>query len=496
MKKYDLAIVGSGSGLMVLEAALSMGLECAMVEKSKFGGTCLTKGCIPSKMLVYPADLIREAQDAGRVGLAFAKPEVDWGVVAGRMWNQINHSDAIARNLREVPGLDVYEGAGEFTGPRAMRVTYPDGRPPEEFEADKFVLAPGARTLVPPIEGLEAAGYVTAERFFGDLFPEKPWDSLIIVGGGAIGAEFAHIFSAFGTRVTLVEMKPRILPAEEEEISAFVEAQFRERGIELMTGARVLSAAPGDGAKSVEVEDASGARTLSAQEIFIASGVRSNGDLLRLDLTGVATDSRGWILTNEFLETSQPGVYAIGDINGKYQFRHKANYEASILIHNLFGEGERKKASYHSVPWAVFTWPQVAHVGMTEREAKAAGLAIGVATNRYSSIAAGIAMGYSANARDNGFVKIILTREMKIVGVHIAGPYAAMLVQPFVYLINAGCPCRELGVKDGDGSDLVRKIRAACPQIGSVKPVNDSMVIHPSMNELAAWAIDEVRWLN
>lgn len=492
MKKYDLAVVGSGAGLMVLEAALQQGLKCAIVENSKFGGTCLTKGCIPSKMLVYPADLIREAEAAGRVGLKFQPPQADWAAVSERMWGQIRHSEGIRRSLKRTAGLDVYEGTAEFTGERRMRVLYDGGAASEEFTAGAFLLAAGARSFVPRIEGLEQAGYVTSESFFGGRFPKTPWKSLVIVGGGAIGAEFAHIFSAFGSKVTIVEMQDRILPLEEEEVSAFVRAQFEKNGIAVRTGARAVSASADGPEKTLVIQGANGAaETLRAEEIFIASGVRSNADLLKVDLAGVATDEKGWVRVNEYLETSQPGVYAIGDINGRFQFRHKANYEATVLIGNLLG-GERKAVSYDAVPWAVFTWPQVAHVGLTEREARAKGLQIGVARNRYSSVAAGIAMGYSADSDDDGFAKLILTRDMKVVGAHIVGPYAAMLAQPFVYLIHAGCPCQTLSALAPVSAR--RRLDEECPRMGSVQPVADSMVIHPSMNELTAWAIESVEW--
>lgn len=498
MKSYDLVIVGSGSGLVVLETALAQGLRCAMIERSKFGGTCLTKGCIPSKMLVHPADLIRETQEAWRIGLPYTQPEPDWGRISDRMWRRIDYNERIEQNLDQTPGLDLYKGTGEFTGPRTMVVRYADGTQPEELTAERFVVAVGARSFVPPIQGLEEAGYITSESFFGPRFPKKPWRSLIIVGGGAIGAEFAHIFSAFGTKVTLLEMRPHILPTEEEEISVFVEKQFKRNGIDVYTNTAVISAdADGDGKRVVIEDRETGTRkTISAEEIFIASGVRSNGDSLRLDLAGVETDDRGWIVTNEYLETSQPHIFAIGDINGKYQFRHTANHEAGILEHNLFTNGERKRMRYDAVPWAVFTWPQVGHVGLTEREAREKGFKIGIARNRYSDIAGGMAMGYSAKSEDNGFVKIILSRDMRVLGVHIVGPYAAMLVQPFVYLIHSGCSCANLEAiqEVAASSELRQQIREACLRTGGLQPLMDSMVIHPSMNELAAWALEEIEW--
>ncbi len=488
MKTYDIAVVGSGSGLMIAEAALSAGLSCAIVEKAKFGGTCLNKGCIPSKMLVYPADLIREAGDAARIGLGFQRPEIDWERISTRVWRQIGHNVQIEKSLDGIENLGVYKGTAEFTAPYVMRVRSADGTHSEDFRADKIVLAAGARSFVPPVEGLEEAGYVTSELFFGEKYPKTPWGSLVIVGGGAIGAEFAHIFSALGTKVTLVEMRENIVPTEEEEVSEFVARNFRKNGIEIVAGAKVLKAASGPEGKSVLVEDVNTGerRTISCDEIFVSAGVRSNGDLLNLPAAGVETDGRGYVETDEYLETNVKGVYAIGDINGKYQFRHKANYEATILVQNLFG-GAHKAARYDAVPWAIFTWPQVGHVGITEREAREKGIRYGVARNYYSSIAGGIAMGISEHSADNGFAKIILGRDMRILGAHIAGPYASMLVQPFVYLMNAGTPCPDVRMAGGYR-------RADCPTMGTVDPVTESMVIHPSMNELAAWAIEDVEW--
>ncbi len=488
MKTYDIAVVGSGSGLMVVEAALSAGLTCAVVEMGKFGGTCLTKGCIPSKMLVYPADLIRESEDAARIGLAFAQPQVDWARISTRVWRQIGHHEQIEKSLDEVENLDVYKGTAEFTGPYVMRVKKADGTYAEAFRAKKFVIAAGARSFVPPIEGLEDAGYVTSETFFGEKYPKLPWKSLVIVGGGAIGAEFAHIFSAMGTKVTLVEMKPHIIPTEEEEVSDFLATNFRKNGIDVIVGAKVLKAAASPTEKSVLIEDVKTGerRTISCEEIFISSGVRSNGDLLNLKAAGIEVDAHGYAVADESLETTLKGVYAIGDINGKYQFRHKANYEATLLIENLFG-GAHKTAKYDAVPWAIFTWPQVGHVGMTEREAKEKSIRYGVARNYYSSIAGGISMGINERSTDNGFAKIILGRDMKILGAHIVGPYASMLVQPFVYLMNAGTPCPDTPPRRG-----FRHME--CPKMGTVDPVTESMVIHPSMNELAAWAIEDVEW--
>ena len=490
MKKYDIVVIGSGAGLMVAETAFTNGLNCAIIEQSKFGGTCLTKGCIPSKMLVYPADVIRESERAHRVGISFNKAVVDWGKISARMWEQINYSNKIEQNLNTVDNLAVYNGTAEFTGIKSLRVKLADGNYSEDIQGEIIVIANGSRSFIPPIKDIEQTGYVVPETFFGAKFPSKPWESLIIVGGGAIGAEFAHIFSAFGTKVTIVEMRPRILATEEEEISSFVETEFSKNDITVLTNSKIIASGKSGQRKILELQDMNSGerRIIEADEIFLASGVRSNSDSLHLEKTSIETDSRGWITTNEYLETSENNVYAIGDINGKYQFRHKANYEAEILMHNLFGQGEKRKACYNAVPWAIFTWPQVSHAGMTEAEAKAAGKRCWVGKNYFSRIAGGIAMGITEDSSDNGFTKIIVGEEKTILGIHVVGPHASILVQPFVYLMNVNHKCEKQGVKKC--SNII------CPQLGSYMPINDSMVIHPSLNELTAWALGSIDWDN
>lgn len=477
---------------MVLEEALGRGLKCAIIEKSKFGGTCLTKGCIPSKMLVYPADLIRGAQVADRIGLEFAKPKIDWEKISRRLWKQINYSDKIEKEFSHEKNLDIYKGTAEFVNDYVIKVKDDAENFFAEITGEKIIIAAGARTFVPPIPGLEATGYLTSETFFGEKYPKKIWKSLIIIGGGAIGAEFAHIFSAYGSKVTLLEMKPRIVATEEEAISELVEKVFVKNGIDVFTNHRILAVYLEDGLKKVTIEDilTGEKKNVSAEEILIASGIRSNADLLKIENTKIKTDARGWIITNEYVETSVDNVWAIGDINGKYQFRHKANYEAEILINNLFGK-EKKAVSYTSVPWAIFTYPQVAHVGLTESQVKEKKLKYWTGTNYYHEVIYGIAMGYSSH-NDSGFVKIIIGQEKKILGVHIVGPNASILVQPFVYLMNSSHKCSESQLKEKIKS--IDELRVFCPPLGTYMPIDDSMVIHPSLNELTAWVMEKIDW--
>ncbi len=495
-----MVVIGAGVGLTLVEAAVRRNLTCALIEQSKFGGTCLTRGCIPSKMLVYPADVIREAARAKKIGLEYKPAKVSWARIAQRMWQEIGQSTQIENSLKSIDGLDVYNGQAEFAGQKTLRVRYNDGSYSDEFTGDKIIIAAGARSFIPSIEGLNDTGFVTSESFFGEKFPKKPWKSLLIIGGGAIGAEFAHIFSALGTKVTIAELGSRLLAAEEEEISAFIMNHFKNNGIRVLTNAKMIKARKAGRRKSATFEDTDkgGRYKIEAEEIFVCAGREPNSDSLKIDSAGIQTDQRGWIITDQYLKTSHENVWALGDINGKYLFRHKANFEAEVLVNNLFDEGDQRAVDYSHVPWAIYTWPQVAHAGMTEQEALRSGRRIMVGTNHYSKIAGGIAMGYSDQDQDNGFFKLIVDEEAKIIGAHIVGHNAAVLLQPFVYLMNARQKCDirkiEQHAKEDTYSSKFESIRKMCPESGTYWPIFRSMVIHPSLSELSAWVIGKLRW--
>ncbi|TFF89458.1 MAG: dihydrolipoyl dehydrogenase [Promethearchaeota archaeon] len=495
MEIYDLIVIGTGVGLNIINGALRRGLKVAVIEKGKVGGTCLTRGCIPSKILVYPADVIREAEHAKKVGLDIKIQKVDWALIGKRMWSQIDHSNSMKEGLKNTTNLRFFEGTAEFIDEYTLKVHMDNGEKSKPIKGDKIVIASGARSLIPPIKGLEETGYIINESFFGDKFPKKPWKSLIIIGGGIIAAEFAHIFSAFGTDVTIIEMMPKIINTEEPEISEFVEKEFKKH-MNVLPNKKAVATKMEKGMKIVTLEDTeSGKKSkVKAEEIFVATGRKSNTDLLKVEKSGINTDNRGWIKTNKYLETSKKNIWCIGDANGKYQFRHKANYEAEILENNLWAEENGKHfIDYSTTPWAIYTWPQVAHVGMTEQEALAKGFKIYIAINHYSEVAKGFAMGYEEGASDDGFVKLIINRDRTILGAHIVGAYADILVQQFVYLMNAGYTCK---LEPEKAMDQIPKPERACPTAGSFIPIYRSQVIHPSINEVAAWALGNIKPVN
>lgn len=495
MKKYDVVVIGSGVGLTIISTAIERGLTCALVEEGKIGGTCITRGCIPSKVLVYPADIIREAQHAEKVGIKFKIEKIDWELIAKRMWSQIDEGKEIEEKLVQTSQITLYKGVAEFIKDYLMRIKLADGSYSEKFKGDKIIIASGARSSIPPVEGLEEVGYITNESFFGEKFPKEPWKSLIILGGGVLAAEFAHIFSTMGTEVTIIEMLPRLVYTEEPEISDVLEKNFR-KFMNVLINKKAIAARIEDGFKIINMEDVNTGEhsKVKAEEIFVATGRRSNADLLKVEKSNVQTDQRGWIITNEYLETSKENIWCIGDANGKYQFRHKANAEAEICAHNIFAEKDKRmKMDYSSVPWAIFTYPEIGHVGMTEAEAIEKGYKIYVAIKHYSTIAKGFAMGFEAGDVEDGLVKLVVDQSRKILGAHIIGPHASILVQSFVYLMNAGFACDIAGIPE---SKPVPIISQTCPEAGSFMPIYRSQIIHPSLSEVAGWAIGSLRPVN
>ncbi|HUV74637.1 MAG TPA: FAD-dependent oxidoreductase, partial [Anaerolineae bacterium] len=334
---------------------------------------------------------------------------------------------------------------GEFVGDYRLKVGG------ETITAPKIVIASGARALVPPVEGLEDAGYIDHVSVL-DL--ESLPESLIIIGGGYIACEYGHFFSALGTKVTILEMMPRLLLGEDAEISEIVERRF-SRYVEIHTDHKVVKVEKRDGVRvAIAVDGESGEeREFVAQEVMLAAGVRSNADLLKPELTGVETDERGWIKTDQYLQTTKSDIWALGDATGRFMFRHTANYEAEVVWTNAFTE-HKHQVDYHAVPHAVYGHPQVGAVGLTEERAKEVDYEILVGRARYMDVTKGYAMG-----EEDGMVKVVVEQGTgRILGCHIVGPHAAILVQQIVYLMNAG---------DQD-----------------YMPLADAQVIHPALSEV------------
>ena len=425
MKEYGLIVIGSGAGMNVVDSALSRGQRVAVVEEGPLGGTCLNRGCIPSKVLVHAADVVREAEAASAIGVKLSVEGVDFKRLKDRMWDIVLRGRGdMERGVASAKDVDLYDVVGRFVSDHTLDV---DGH---EITAPRIVIASGARPHIPPIPGLEGVKYHTYRTIFD--VEERP-ESVVIRGGGYIGCEFAHFFSAVGTKVTLIGRNQVLLPHEEPEASALVKSRL-SRNVDVMTGTDVVSIEAVDGGILVRTSNPSGngSKEIVGQHLLVATGVRSNSDWLRPEMTGVKTDSKGWILTDQHLETSKPGIFALGDALGHNMFRHTANYQAGIVEHNMWEES-KLSMDLHAVPHAVFTDPQVGQVGMTEEEAKGQGKVMAGVAKYHDT-----AMGY-AYADEDAFVKVVVEYPTRrILGATAVGPQAALLVQQVVNMMSSG----------------------------------------------------------
>lgn len=454
MKKFDLIVIGSGAGMNVASNAVAHGMNVAVIDNGPLGGTCLNRGCIPSKVMLYPADVIRMAEEAKAIGVHAKIEKVDFDLIMKRVWEIVlDDRHEMEHGVAQTKQIEFFNMDGAFVSDYTMKV----GK--ERITADTIIIASGARPLIPPIEGLEKVGYLTSATLF-DI--KEPPQSLVIVGGGYIATEFAHFFSAIGTKVTILGRNARLLPQEEPEISELLREKM-SRYCQVYTGYEAIRAEVKNGLKTVIARSRSDGqpREFSGQEILVAAGRGSNSDILKPEKTGVETDGRGWVKTDPFLRTTKEGIWALGDARGKHMFRHTANYEAEVVWRNAFTD-HRHSVDEHAVPHAVFTYPQVASVGMTEEQAeKYHEVLVGV--KKYYEVAKGYAMG-----EEDGFVKVIVDGETgRILGAHIIGPQAAILVQQLVYVMNA--------------------------EEQNYLPLARAQTIHPALSEVVVGALGNLR---
>ncbi|MDY6907183.1 MAG: dihydrolipoyl dehydrogenase [Chloroflexota bacterium] len=425
MKKYDVIVIGSGCGMICVEEALGHGLSVALVDRGPLGGTCLNVGCIPSKMLIFPADRIVEIEEAQRLGIGAQVTHVDFGAIMERMRRSVAQTQGhIEEAITSTDEFDFYRGEGHFVADYTLEVAG------ERIRGKRIFIASGSRPLIPPIKGLDTVDYLTNETVLA--LTERP-QSLIIIGGGYIAVEYGHFFAAMGTRVTILEMAERLVLSEEPEVAELLKQELSRR-MEVHTGALVEEARRGAGGCTVWAKDAKSGerREFAAERVMVAVGRRSNADLLQVEAGGIETDGRGFVKTNEYLETSKENVYAVGDANGKAMFTHTANREASLAVHGAL-RGERVAMDYATVPHAVYSSPQVASVGLTE-EAARKGHEVLVGRARYFDVAKGEAM-----MEERGFAKAIAEKESgRILGFHVIGPYAPILIQEVVNAMTSG----------------------------------------------------------
>ena len=448
-KHYDVIAFGTGSAMNIVSALIEGGarMRFAVIENSMVGGICLTRGCIPSKMLLEVAKNIRRIRESGKLGIRASIESVDFTGVMERVWRRIYlESKEIEHSLKRHPLIDLYQVDGTFVGDYTVDV---GGR---EIEGDKVLLCTGSRPTVPRVPGIDEVEYYTNDNFFRDL-RELPRRT-VVVGGGFVGIELGFFLAMMGSQVTILQRRSRILPDEEPEISERLQEDL-SRYMEIRTNHEVVELRRSGERKIVVAENKLTGDNVEfeADAILVASGRASNSDITRPEKTGVKTDEKGWIVVDEYLRTTKEGIWAFGDATGKLMFKHKANYESIIVYRNAF-LGEQVKAEYHAVPHAVFTEPEVASVGLKEEEALKMGYDILVGYAGYGETAKGEAM-----MAEGYFAKVILDRETsRILGAHIVGPEASILIQEVVNLMYAGD--------------------------GRADPIYRGMHIHPALSEV------------
>lgn len=429
---YDLLVIGGGPGGYVAAIyAAKKGMKVGLVEKGELGGTCLNRGCIPTKALSHGASLYQSIKNAGDFGVFPENVRADWRALQDKKAAVIGTLRRGVENLLKASGVTVFRGEAVVESPDTVRVLYRDGE--QRLTAESLILATGSEPVVIPFPGHDLPGVITSEEALS--LSEIP-SSLLIVGGGVIGMEMASIYNALGSEVAVVEMLPHILPRVDEEISAELKRQLEKRGVRIYTETR-LESVEREGGKLKACIDTSGQSSyISAEKVLVAVGRRPvtgafEGLGLKLE--------RGWVAVDEGMRTSIEKVYAVGDITGKYQLAHVASHQGMVAAGNA--AGENRAMDYRAVPSCIFTDPEVASVGLTEREARDQ-YGDGVKVGRFPFVASGRALTLGDT---RGFVKIVAdSRWNEILGVHIIGPGATELIAEAVLAIKLECTAEEL----------------------------------------------------
>jgi dihydrolipoamide dehydrogenase len=452
MPHHDLLVIGGGTGNNVAAAGADAGLDTALIEPGPLGGTCLNRGCNPSKMLIQAAVAADSVRDAGRFHLDASLDGIDFEAVVDDMDETLSAlADGMDQGYQAKSNLTMYREEAAFVDERTVEVAG------ERVSADKVVVAAGSRPLVPPIDGLDQVDYLTSREalYLRDL-PE----SLVIMGGGYIAVELGYFFDAMGTDVTIVEMLDSLVPREDPDVAETFTGVASERH-EVYTGHRVTGVEPAEEGVRVFAETEAGEEaTLESDELLVALGRRPNTDTLDVEAGGIETDDNGFVVTNEHLETSVDNVWAQGDIADNAMFKHSGDYETEITVENAVHDGDAI-ADFSAMPHAIFTEPQMAGVGKTEAELEDEGREYVVGRADLPDTPMG-----RAKKLDHGFVKVLASPDGEILGCHMLGHEASTMIHEVVVAMRAG---------SGQVSDITGTIHA-----------------HPTLNKVVEYAFDDV----
>jgi len=427
---FDVLVIGGGTGNNVASAAADAGLETALVEPGPLGGTCLNRGCNPSKMLIQAANALNHVREADRFHVDATLEGVDHAAVVDEMDDLLGGiADGMAARYREKKNLTLFEERTQFLDDRTVELGG------EAVTAEKVVVAAGSRPIVPPIDGLDDIDYLTSQDA---LYLRETPESLLIMGGGYIAVELGYVFEAMGTDVTILEMMDSLLPREDADVADTFTDLAADRH-DVYTGHRVTAVeANGEGYAVHAEPEAGDPLTVEGAEVLVALGRRPNTDTLGLDNTDIELDDRGFIETDEYLRTTAENVWAQGDIAGNALFKHAGDYETRHTVANVVHE-EGRALDLSAMPHTIFTDPQIAGVGATEEALDEEGTDYVVGRAEYSDSAMG-----RAKKLDHGFVKVLAAPDGEILGAHAIGYEASTLLHEAVLAMRTGVSVEEV----------------------------------------------------
>jgi pyruvate/2-oxoglutarate dehydrogenase complex dihydrolipoamide dehydrogenase (E3) component len=452
IKNYHLVVIGAGSGgLVSAVGSAGLGVKVALIEKNKMGGDCLNTGCVPSKAIIRTAKLVHDARTAQRFGLSNLEPDVQLSQVMASVREareKLARHDSVER-MRSL-GIDVYQGPFQFTSPHEVT----NGT--DVLQAKRFVMATGAAPFVPLLEGLESIDYLTSDTVWNlTELPKK----LVVLGGGPIGSELAQVFARLGSHVTIVEMGDCVLSREDPEAACLVKDRFEAEGMRVLVNSRASKVISGPQGSILEVIPQQNGNPIHVDfdQLLVAVGRVPHVEGLGLDNAGVAYSKKG-IVVDDTLRTTAKHIYACGDVVGPYQFTHTADFQARLIIRNAFFPG-RSKINYRVVPWCTFTDPEVARVGLNEKDAQAQGVSYDAYTYDLKDLDRAV-----CDRENEGFIKV-LTKKGKdqILGVTFVGPH---------------------------GGDLLHELALAMHQNIGLKKLANMIHVYPTLAEASKRLID------
>jgi mycothione reductase len=455
MQEFDLIVIGAGSGLEVAKAAAQQGMKVAILEKGKMGGTCLNRGCIPSKMLIHAADIVETIKSAPQFGINVADFSLDFEKIVSQTNNFTDSvSGGIANVFSNMENPKLFANASRFIDKKTLSVGG------EIIRADKILIASGSRPAVPKIKGLEGTGFLTSDEV---LRLKKQPRVLTIIGGGYIAAELAHFFGTLGTKINIIQRNNVLVPNEDEEVAEKFTEVFSKRYTLYLNHYVESASKKDDETFVVRARDSSGEIIeIESDQLLVATGRIPNSDLLDLDKTGVEVDEIGFIKVDKYLETNVKGIFALGDAAGRNQFKHSANLEAEYASNNIIRPGGMIPVDYSVMPHAIFSSPQIASVGYTERDLKSSNIEYTKVVYPYMKTAMG---GVIQDTQ--AFVKLLASKkDGKILGTHIIGIHASILIHEVIVAMRLGA---------------------------SVDNIARTVHIFPSLSEVVAKAASEIK---